>query len=88
MGGTVSDVGLYCSKCGLQASSSAWPGSLIDIQNPRPHPRLPGSESAFEQDAEVIFTYTEVQEALGVDYFSLEFCLSFPQGGAFLVLSG
>ena len=41
------DVNLYYLQCGPQASSMASPESFDERQNPRPYPRLLGSESTF-----------------------------------------
>lgn len=38
------------SECGLWTSSTGIPGNLLEMQNPRPHPRPPESEPAFQQD--------------------------------------
>jgi hypothetical protein len=35
------------SKCASKAAVLASPGNLLEIQDPRPHPRATGSEWAF-----------------------------------------
>lgn len=43
-----------CSKGSLQTSCKVPPGSVRQMRNLRPHPTLTQSESAFEQDPQVI----------------------------------
>lgn len=49
---------------GIHGPAAAAPGSLLEIQNLRPHPTPAGSESALHPDPRVMCTHIKVGEAL------------------------